>query len=406
MRKIVFTSTPAYSHIAPMLPLVDSAVRAGHEVIFVTGPEGIPWVTRPGVHAIELGPSMAESAVWYGDLVSRTRPASQTPDDALQHYVVNVLGRFLGLGMAANLVPLVASLAPDLVISETSELAGRAAAVLAGVPHIVHGYGPQQSAELGIAASHAVAVMQESLGISVESSGSWREGLYLDVWPAAIDDDSEKMFTNVLPLRPAAVNPALPADPVLEGLPFGLTVYVTLGTTFNTSPSAAALLDRLVSVFVGQRINAIVTVGRDGDVGRFAGSGRNIRVRDFINQDAVIPHVDAVLSHAGAGTSLGALAHGIPHVMIPFATDQHRIAARVAGLGAGLLLPSGAPVDDIRSALHAVITDQSFGRNAHLVTPILRAIPNADRVLRELLSSLTTPHSSAFDLVQYGQLDQ
>jgi UDP:flavonoid glycosyltransferase YjiC (YdhE family) len=395
MGRIVFTSIPAYSHIAPMLPLVDSAVRAGYEVSFVTGPEGIPWVTRPGVRVVEMGPSLAESVAWYGDLLSRSQPRTQNPDEALQHYVVNVLGRFLGLGMAATLVPMIAELAPEVVISETSELAGRAAALLAGVPHVVHGYGPQQSAELGLNVSEAIAAMQEPLGIAAGSRHSWRHELYLDVWPAAMEDSSEKMFSRVLPLRPAAVVEALPADPVLDGLPFDLTVYVTLGTTFNTSASGAAVLDKLISAFTGERINAIVTVGRDGEPARFANSGRNVRARHFVDQNAVIPYVDAVLSHAGAGTSLGALVHGKPHVMIPFETDQHRIAASVANAGAGLLLSAGAAEDDVRAALHTVVTDRSFMWRAQELAPVLQAIPSADEVLRELMRvhGLAVPES-------------
>jgi UDP:flavonoid glycosyltransferase YjiC (YdhE family) len=267
--KVLFTAIPTHSHIAPMLPLVDGAVRAGHDVTFVTGAEGIPLVERAGVRAIELGHTWAETTKWYGELLAATKPALQTPDDALLHYIVTVFVGHLTHGMAPGLIPLVAEIEPNLVISDTSELAGRIAALRAGVPHVVHGFGPQQSGEIVAPVGAAIAEVAAKYGVSEKVIRGWNDELYLDIWPAVVDDRSEKMFGNVLPLRPAVVSKALPADEVLHGLPFDRTVYVTLGTMFNSTESGARALEKLIAVFTDEQINAIVTVGRDGDVARF-----------------------------------------------------------------------------------------------------------------------------------------
>lgn len=386
--KILFTAIPVHSHIAPMLPLVDSAVRAGHEVAFVTGAEGVPLVERAGVRTIELGHSWADSSLWYTALLGDTRPDLSNPDDALLHYIVNVFVRHLGHGMAPGLIPLVAEMSPHVVISDMSELAGRAAATLAGVPHIVHGFGPQQSGTIAAPVGDAIAEMQSAYGISEEVSRGWNEELYLDVWPAVVEDRSRKMFENVLPLLPAVVSPALAADEILHGMPFDRTVYVTLGTMFNTTASGAQALQKLISVFDDEQVNAIVTVGRDGDVARFDTGRENVRVRDFVPQNAVLPYVDAVLSHGGAGTALGALAHGIPQVMMPIATDQHRIAERIVDAGAGLVVSQDSSVEEIRSAVHAALSDRRFTEGAGAVAPLLGAIPDADALLRDLVLGL------------------
>jgi hypothetical protein len=383
--RILFTAIPTHSHIAPMLPLVDSAVRAGHEVTFVTGAEGVPLVHRDGVEVVELGHSWADSSRWYAELLAETAPALRTPDEALLHYVLNVFTGFLATGMAVGLVPFVAERRPDVVISTMSEIAGRAAAVLAGVPHVVHGFGPQQSAAMVPPLTERITRLQSAYGIPVEVSRRWDQDVYLDIWPALLDDGGDGMFADVVPIRSAVVAPALPADPVLDGLPYAATVYVTLGTMFNATPAGARALERLASVFDDLPVNAVITVGRDGDVARFDRSRPNVRVRHFVPQDALLPYVDGVLSHGGSGTSLGALAHGVPHVMMPVATDQHRIASRVVAAGAGIVLDQDATVAAIRAAVRVMLEDPRFLEGARRAAPVVRAVPDADQVLRDVL---------------------
>ena len=45
--------------------------------------------------------------------------------------------------------------------------------------------------------------------------------------------------------------------------------------------------------------------------------------------------VDAVVTHGGAGTTLGALAFGVPLLVLPQGADQYANAERVVAAGAG-----------------------------------------------------------------------
>jgi UDP:flavonoid glycosyltransferase YjiC (YdhE family) len=387
--RIMFTSVPTHSHIAPMLPLVDSAARAGHEVTFVTGQEGMPLASRTGVHAVELGRSWSESIAWYREML-QTHPGPTATDAALTHGIVHLFVDHMAAAMATDLVPLVTESRPDIVIGEMGEYAGRTAATLAGIPHVVHGFGPQQSGEIVPEVTRAVIALQRPYGITDEVSRTWSDELYLDVWPTALAarDPSGTVFEDALPIRPAAVSAPLPPDPVLDGLPHDTTVYVTLGTMFNASESGAARLDEMIAVFAEEPVNAIVTIGRDGDPDRFGSHGDNVRVRGFVPQDAVIPHVDAVLSHAGAGTSLAALAHGVPHVMAPVASDQHRIASRIAAVGAGIALPADASVEAMRTAVREVLDDDRYVRAARSLAPSLLAMSGPDQVLANIIDQV------------------
>jgi UDP:flavonoid glycosyltransferase YjiC (YdhE family) len=381
--KLLLTAQPTRSHISPMLPLVDAAVRAGHDVSFVTGAEGIPIVSRPGVRPVALGPSWAEALSWYRDF-SAMLPPFATPDAALSHFIVHLFGRYTGEEIAPALTRLVATMRPDIVISSQGSFAGRTAATLAGVPHVVHGFGPQQSIELVPAITEAVIELQAPYGIPAAISRAWNDDVYIDIWPAVLDDGAGKVFHNVLPVRSAAVRPALPADAVLDGLPHPQSVYVTLGSMFNTSADGTALLRKFIEAFKGAPVNAIVTVGQDGDPGQFRVHGSNVRVERFVPQEALLPYVDAVLSHGGAGTAIGALSFGTPHVMTPVATDQHRISARVARSGSGIALDAEATSDQIRAGVSTVLNAPAFADAARKVASTLHVAPDAQHVLAQI----------------------
>ena len=104
-------------------------------------------------------------------------------------------------------------------------------------------------------------------------------------------------------------------------------VYLTLGTFSNN----AVDLFRLVLTALGDEpVNVLATIGRDNgpaDLGPMPG---NARVEQFIPQAELLPHCAAIVHHAGAGTSFGVLAHGLPSLALPQSADNFVIAARLA----------------------------------------------------------------------------
>ena len=104
----------------------------------------------------------------------------------------------------------------------------------------------------------------------------------------------------------------------------------------------------------------------------------DIDVREWADHDELLPECAAVVTHAGLGTTLRALAHGLPLVMLPFGRDQHVNAARVAELGAGVRLPADAAPDEIRAALTTVLTEARFASSAGRLAERLAA-DRADR---------------------------
>ncbi|HEU5263782.1 MAG TPA: nucleotide disphospho-sugar-binding domain-containing protein, partial [Gaiellaceae bacterium] len=93
----------------------------------------------------------------------------------------------------------------------------------------------------------------------------------------------------------------------------------------------------------------------------------------------VLGHAAAVVGHGGAGTTLGALAAGVPLVVVPLFADQPWNAARVAAVGAGIV----APVDGIRAAVERVLGEESYAAAERRVAAEMREHPHVDEYVAE-----------------------
>ena len=97
-----------------------------------------------------------------------------------------------------------------------------------------------------------------------------------------------------------------------------------------------------------------------------------------------MPSASLVIGHGGHSTTMRALAHGIPLLILPMhrLIDQQLIGEAVAG--AGRVLPKTASADEIRSAMRSLLQDPSFRHAAAAVSARLRwrngAIAAADAV--------------------------
>jgi UDP:flavonoid glycosyltransferase YjiC (YdhE family) len=383
--RVLFTSMPVHSHVAPLLPLASAARQAGHDVVFVTGPTAIGQVESAGLCAVAGGLTFGETTQRYRQAFAAEAFVGLTPDQRLEHLMVHALIGIAAPAMAEDLVPFAQQWGPDLVISNVAEWAGEVAAAVTGVPHVMHGFGPVATSEYAAKIRAAMVRVRARWGIEAARIDSFVEEPYLDIWPEDLQPSKESwLYPNKWPVRPdnALPLPALgPLPAVLEGLPHERTVYVTAGTTHNTTPG---LLETMVEAFRDERVNVIVTIGVNGDPERFGPQPKHIRIEQYVPQAALLPYCDVVVCNAGAGTVLGALAHATPLVTLPVAADQHRIAAQVAQAGAGLVCPD-EPVSAsaIRDAFRRISADPAYPAAAARIRRQILSMPTpADVVAR------------------------
>jgi MGT family glycosyltransferase len=110
----------------------------------------------------------------------------------------------------------------------------------------------------------------------------------------------------------------------------------------------------------------------------------NVTVVERAPHAEILRHASAVVTHAGHGTVIKALAAGVPVVAIPLGRDQLDNAARVAHHGAGLRLKAKASPEAIASAVQRVLDEPSFAAAAQRLADAIAAETAEDRAAAEL----------------------
>lgn len=183
-------------------------------------------------------------------------------------------------------------------------------------------------------------------------------------------------------------------------------VYVTFGSVAAGLALFPGFYRTVVEALSDAPVRVLMTLGEAGEPEALDPLPENLHVERWWPQRDVMPHVAAVVGHGGFGTTLLALAAGVPQVVVPlFSFDQFENADRVAAVGAGVALqddeatnrPAGAvfqhgpdAVDRLADAVLHVITDASMRDVARdLATEIAALPPSTDCVaaLQELVGA-------------------
>jgi MGT family glycosyltransferase len=200
--------------------------------------------------------------------------------------------------------------------------------------------------------------------------------LVLSPFPPSYRDPAFPLPATAHAFRPFMLDPAVAdADPsFVTSLPEAPTVYVTLGTIFNME--SGDLFSRVLTGLRMLPVNLVVTVGRHIDPAEFGPQPSNVHIERYVPQVAVLPHCDLVVSHGGSGSVVGALAHGLPSVLIPMGADQPLNAARCADLGVAQVLdPVTATPGTVREAVAMVLADPRYRRAAERLRDEIAALP-------------------------------
>ncbi len=144
-----------------------------------------------------------------------------------------------------------------------------------------------------------------------------------------------------------------------------------------------AVLDATVLVATGPKLPVDV-LGAPPD---------NVIVRPWVAQAAVLPHLELVVSHAGSGTMLGALAEGLPQLLLPRGVDQFVNADAVLAAGAGeRLLPEELTASAVAASARRLLAEPTFRASARRVADEIAAMPGPDEIadhLPDILAQLT-----------------
>ena len=374
--KLLFTAGALHGHVNPMLSLAMAAQRAGHDVVFATGPDMAQHVHRARLECWPVGMTHAEAggndqASWIDYFVRTARARTE------------------------QLMPRALRWRPDVVVHEETEIAGSVVAAACGVRHHgVHGLGLMPPARL----LHMLAPAITALAAPWQAADVWqrlRDATYLELAPPALHAPGERFWHTTQPLRPP-VDAALRGDRLpaaFDALPFERTVALSLGTVFN---GAHHVFDAALAGLRALRVNVVAITGPGCDPGRLGRQPQHVLVQRWVPYALLLPRIDALVSHGGAGGIFAALGHGVPQLLMPQGADQHTNTQACVRAGAALAIES-PPVNgrDVAAMTARLLDDPQYARAADAVRRQISAMPDAAVALEALLEREPAAPASA-----------
>jgi UDP:flavonoid glycosyltransferase YjiC (YdhE family) len=276
---------------------------------------------------------------------------------------------------------------PDVILREPFDYASAEAAARLGVPAAQVAFG-------------LAGFMWEMIDRIAPKLEAFRDGLagelhrspFLTRLPASLDaspfPDTRRYREPV-----AAPHGALPAWWPGSGAPL---VYVSFGTVMGGRPLSGEVYRAVIDAVAGLDARVLVTVGRDFDISRLRDVPGNVHVEAWVDQADVLAGAGLMVCHGGSGTTYGALAAGVPLVVMPMFADQFSNAKAIAKAGVGVQVLadqdargrrraiSREDAPRIRQAIETVLADGSYRQAAQAVAAEMAAAPAIETLLGQL----------------------
>jgi UDP:flavonoid glycosyltransferase YjiC (YdhE family) len=328
----MFASLASAGHTYPLIPLAIALREAGHEVHFAAGEH---------VHA----PLAAEGL----------RPFR--PADAFYEMY------------AEDLEPELKRLRPHLVIHGWGVPEAAIAARRAGIPGLWHGFG---------------RMIPEGIGLRLPTRIPEAPGrTHLDICPPSLQD---KNFTATEPrieLRPVPYGASAEANSWIGKPSSRPLIYLTLGTAFGTPELIKMAIEGLARLGA----HVVVAAGRV-PLDQLGEIPENVTVQSWVPQAELLHQVDVVVHHGGSGTTLGALAAGVPQLVLPQGADQFANAEALCAAGAAVrLLPDEVGAEAIAEQTRNLLPRHGNGGHreaARAIAEEIARMPSPEEVARKL----------------------
>jgi UDP:flavonoid glycosyltransferase YjiC (YdhE family) len=379
--RILFTSAGGRGHSDPLLPIACAARRAGHDAAFCCRPPMAPTIEADGFTAFTAGPEILAP-----EEIAPLAPLD--PERELRVLRDGFAGRGIARRRALELRDAYESWQPDVLVCDETDFGALVAAERLDIPYatvVVVAAGSFLRADViadplqRLRAEHDLA---PDPGLEMLT-----RYCVLAPGPPSFRDPDFPLGSTGHPIRPAALD-ADPTEPPSWLDPFAAVGYFTLGSIFNLE--SGDLFERVLCGLRELPLDIVATIGAAIDPATFGPQPRNVRVERFVAQSAILPRCRVVVSHGGSGTVLGALAYGVPQVLLPMGADQPLNAARCEALGVGRTLDASAcSPRDIRDAVAKVLQVPAYREGAAALREETLALPDATYALG-LIEQLAT----------------
>jgi UDP-glucoronosyl and UDP-glucosyl transferase len=298
-----------------------------------------------------------------------------------------LFGRLAATAMLTAMEQAVRDWRPDVILRDPCEYASAVVVAELGIP-VAQVAISLATAEWASIDAAAPALEAHRDGLADEL----RRSRYLTRFPAALDPSP---FPGTRRYREPAAAPrgALPAWWADASAPL---VYVSFGSVLGYMSFAGEVYRTVIDAVTGLEARVLVTTGHAFDPSRLGDVPGNVHVEAWVDQADVLSEAALVVCHGGSGTTYGALAAGVPLVVVPVFADQFANAPKVAEAGAGIEVSAGQdtqgrrrPVSRedaprIRQATETVLAEGSYRQAAAAVAADMATAPSIATLLEQL----------------------
>ncbi len=378
--RILLTTTSGIGHLHPLVPLARGAMAEGHDVR-VAAPASLGPVLSERALAHEPLPDYSPAHLAHVEEVMRglgpPGPGAEVPMFREVFGWAKTDSTLLAMRRAVE------QWKPDLLLHEAAELSGAMAAEDAGVAHATVAMSLRRVLSTFLPhAAEGAAPLATSIGLPADvEARRILDVPYATMVPPSMEAPDTAMPEVVVRYRLTDIHAASPSS-TLEGS--GPLVWIALGTETWQIPG---LMERVTPVVRAAtaalpHVRFLLTTGAR-DASRPV-MPSNVQVEAYVPQEAILQRCQLVLGHGGFNTTMAALSHGIPLVVLPlFATDQFENAERLAALGAAVTV--GAPdADALGQALHRALADPSLRAAACGLAEEMAGLPTPAEALERL----------------------
>jgi zeaxanthin glucosyltransferase len=368
--KIGFVSVPVSGHLNPMTALARKLQSRGHEVVFISVPDGEPIIRGAGLEFVpfceqeyppgSIAKDFGAVAKLHGFEVVKYTAQSLIPgmvEAGLRHLEEKVVETGVEalvldtIYFYLELVPMHLGM-PYVHIWTVLpfDLSGATPPGLFTWPHETspealarNVEGAQRFGSLGAARAAVAREYAEKVGLKID----WSDPSST-VSKLAIIAQTPKEFDFPGSPWPPQFHYAGPfheeggREPVafpwekLNGKPL---IYASLGTLLNGLDQVYGTILKAVAPL--SDVQVVLSVGRNLDLEDLGPIPSNTIVVRTAPQLELLKRASLCITHAGLNTTLEALAQGVPMVAIPIGYEQPGIAARIAHHGAGEFVEVG-----------------------------------------------------------------
>lgn len=379
--RMLFTCIGGPGHLNPLLPISRAVVDSGHTVL---------WAASASLSGLVENAGFAFRRLGSRPVGPRERAPLRAVDAGQSDQEVRE--NFARKGTRARLPlvkPLMRAWKPDLVVCDEFDFATMLIAERAEVPHatvLVSATGLQIRPDV---VGEPLREIRAECGLPADDDLTML-GRYLRLspFPPALRAPEAWRHGTEHAIRPPLPGPAGPRPDWATVRPDAPVVYFTLGTEFGME--SGDLYERVLAGLRALPVNLLMTVGAQIDPAEFGPQPEHVRIARYVDQDEVLPYCDVVVSHGGSGSVMGALAHGVPTLLVPLGADQPMNAQRGAELGFALVLDAVAATPaEAGAAVTELLSVPAYRQAAGCLRAELAALPGPDHAAT-LLEQLIT----------------